>query len=278
MGRGPAGIGFWRRRTLEGLDGEWCCVGAVVAAAGQGARGAGRRVRGLVVGVCSTATRPVCSDCGERSGRVHDRRAKRVRDLGVSGGPATLMWGRRRMDCDGCGRRFLEDHPALEGRVAARVARRLAADARDMSVSAVARRHRVGWHAVTALAVAYAGLVGDHRRRRRCGVLWADETSVRERRRHVTVLVNGDTAKTLAVVAHRSEAALSGFPAAQGHRRQKGVKSERRGTRSASCAASVSRTTATAPSKRSTASRTSTAPGRSSTGAWEPGVASASER
>ncbi|WP_419944188.1 hypothetical protein [Candidatus Poriferisodalis sp.] len=41
---------------------------------------------GLVVVVCSTATRPVCSDCGERSGRVHDRRAKRVRDWGSRAG------------------------------------------------------------------------------------------------------------------------------------------------------------------------------------------------
>ncbi|WP_419944189.1 ISL3 family transposase [Candidatus Poriferisodalis sp.] len=90
---------------------------------------------------------------------------------------------------------------------------------------AAARRHRVGWHTAMALVIAYAGLVGDHRRRRRCGVLWVDETSIRERRRHVTVLVNGDTAKTLAVVAHRSEAALSGFPAAQSHRRQKASRS-----------------------------------------------------
>lgn len=178
----------------------------------------------LVVGVRSTVTRPVCPHCGSKSGRTHDRRAKRVRDLEVSGRPTLLVWDRRRLICDGCGRRFLEDHRAFEGRVTARLARRVVADARDMSVRAAARRHRVGWHVVMGLVAAYAGLVGEHRRRRRCRVLLVDETSIRKRHRYVTVLVNGDTGEVLAMVPHRSEAALSGFLAAQGHRWQKAVK------------------------------------------------------
>ncbi len=178
----------------------------------------------LVVGVRSTVTRPACPGCGAPSGTVHDRRDKRVRDLEVSGRPAMLVWDRRRLVCGGCGRRFLEDHPAFEGRVTARLARRVVADAGDMSVSAVSRRHRVGWHTVMALVIAYAGLVGEHRRRRRCRVLLVDETSIRKRHRYVTVLVNGDTGKVLAMVPHRSEAALSGFLASQGHRWCKGVK------------------------------------------------------
>ncbi len=147
----------------------------------------------LVVGVRSTVTRPVCPHWGSKRGRIHDRRGKRVRDLEVSGRPTVMVWDRRPMVCDGCGRRFLEDHPAFEGRLTARVARRVVADARDMSVSAVARRHRVGWHVVMALVIAYTGLVGDHRRRRRCRVLLVDETSIRKRHRYVTVLVNGGT-------------------------------------------------------------------------------------
>ncbi|WP_419946104.1 transposase family protein [Candidatus Poriferisodalis sp.] len=98
----------------------------------------------LVVGVASSVSRPRCPGCGARCGRVHDRRAKRVRDLEVSGRPVTLVWDRRRLACDGCGRRFLEDRRAFEGRVAARLARRLVADAREMTVNAVARRHGVG--------------------------------------------------------------------------------------------------------------------------------------
>ena len=56
------------------------------------------------------------------------------------------------------------------------------------------------------------------------GCFWRDETSIRKRHRYVTVLVNGDTGEVLAMVPHRSEAALSGFLAAQGHRWQKAVK------------------------------------------------------
>ncbi len=56
------------------------------------------------------------------------------------------------------------------------------------------------------------------RRSRRCRVLLVDETSIRKRRRCVTVIVNGDTGKTLAMVPHRSSAALSAFFALQGHR------------------------------------------------------------
>ena len=178
----------------------------------------------LWVRVGSTVRRPACPDCGAPSGTVHDRREKRVRDLEVSGRPVTLLWDRRRMVCESCGRRFLEVHRAFEGPLTARLARRLVADAREMTVNAVARRHRVGWHLVMALVIAYAGLVGDHRRRRRCRVLLVDETSIRKRHRYVTVLVNGDTGEVLAMVPHRSEAALSGFLAAQGHRWQKGVK------------------------------------------------------
>ena len=178
----------------------------------------------LVVGVRSTVRRPRCPDCGTPSGRVHDRRVRRVRDLEVSGRPVTLRWERRRLVCEPCGRRFAEDHPAFEGRLTARLARRLVQDARAMTVNAAACRHGLGWKLVNALVVAYAGLVGEHRRRRRCRVLLVDETSIRKRHRYVTVLVNGDTGEVLAMVPHRSEAALSGFLASQGHRWCKAVK------------------------------------------------------
>ena len=93
----------------------------------------------LAVRVASSVRRPRCPDCGAPSGTVHDRRDKRVRDLEVSGRPVTLLWDRRRLVCDGCGRRFVEVHRAFEGRVTARLARRLVADAREMTVNAVAR-------------------------------------------------------------------------------------------------------------------------------------------
>jgi transposase len=45
-----------------------------------------------------------------------------------------------------------------------------------------------------------------------------DETSLRRRHRHVTVLINGDTGEGLAVVKHRHTKALPGFLVSQGHR------------------------------------------------------------
>ena len=178
----------------------------------------------LVVRVVSTVSLPRCPDCGTPSGRCHDRRDREIRDLEVSGRPVTLVWKRRRMVCDVCDRRFVEAHRAFEGSVTARLARRMVADARAMPVNTVARRHGVSWGLVNALVVAWAGLVADHRRRRRCQVLLVDETSIRKRHRYVTVLVNGDTGEVLAMVPHRSQAALSAFLAAQGHRWCKGVK------------------------------------------------------
>ena len=66
----------------------------------------------LVVSVESTFRRLRCAQCGFKCRRVHDRRAKKIRDLEVSGRRTVLVWSRRRMVCDNCDSRFLEDHPA----------------------------------------------------------------------------------------------------------------------------------------------------------------------
>ena len=136
----------------------------------------------------------------------------------------TLVWQRRRMVCGNCASRFLEEHPAFEGALTARLSRRVVADARVMTFSAAARRHGVHWHAVRALVDTWSALVAERRRSRRCAVLLVDETSMRKRHRYVTVIVNGDTGRTLAMVEHRSSAALSTFLMQQGHRWCKGVK------------------------------------------------------
>ncbi|WP_428122124.1 transposase family protein [Candidatus Poriferisodalis sp.] len=59
---------------------------------------------------------PRCPDCGVPSGKVHDRRDNKIRDLEVSGRPAALVRDRRRMVWVPCGSRFVEDHRAFEGR------------------------------------------------------------------------------------------------------------------------------------------------------------------
>ena len=178
----------------------------------------------LVVSVASTRSWSRCPQCGFRCRAVHDARVRRIRDLPVSGRPVTLVWHRRRFACDGCGERHLEDHDEFEGRLTRRLARTIVADARVMSIRAVARRHRLSWPAVMDLVRSWSTLVGAHRRSRRCRVLLVDETSMRRRHRYVTVLQNGETGEVLAMLAHRNEAALSAFFVEQGRRWCAGVR------------------------------------------------------
>ena len=95
----------------------------------------------LAVRVASTVSRPRCPDCRTPSRRCYDRREQKIRDLDISGRPVLLLWVRRRMVCD---RRFVEYHRAFEGKVTARLARRLVADARLMPVNTVAGRQQGG--------------------------------------------------------------------------------------------------------------------------------------
>ena len=62
-----------------------------------------------------------------------------------------------------------------------------------MPIRAVVRRHGVSWGVINTLVHAWSGLIAAHRRQQRCKVLLVDETSMRKRRRYVTVIVNGDT-------------------------------------------------------------------------------------
>ena len=149
----------------------------------------------LRVEVESTVRRPRCPACGFRCTRVHDTRRRKVRDLEVSGRRTTLVWMRRRFVCDNCGSRHLEDHPEFEGRLTRRLARRLVADARVMTLRAAARRHGLGWHLINGVVKAWSAALAEHRRSRRCRVLLVDETSMRKRHRYVTVIVNGDTGR-----------------------------------------------------------------------------------
>lgn len=178
----------------------------------------------LVVAVSSTRSWSRCPHCGFSCRRVHDVRHRHVRDLAVSGRAVTLVWHRRRFACDGCGERHLEEHDEFEGRLTRRMARTVVADAKVMSVRAVARRHGLSWSAVMALVSSWSALVAAHRRSRRCRVLLVDETSMRRRHRYVTVLQDGESGAVLAMVAHRNEAALSGFFASQGRRWCAGVR------------------------------------------------------
>ncbi|GIU91576.1 MAG: ISL3 family transposase [Acidimicrobiia bacterium] len=163
-----------------------------------------------------------CPHCGFRTARVHDRRRVRVRDLTFGGRTTTLVWLRRRLACDSCGPRFLEDHPEfLIGRVThitRRLGRTLVRDVNRLSIRELSRHWDLGWHPIMGLVASWSSLVVGDRRRRRCRVLMVDETSLRRRHRYVTVLINGETGEGLGVIKHRNSQALSGFLASQGHR------------------------------------------------------------
>ena len=184
----------------------------------------GVRVRGvgvdsvdrLEVEVESTREWSRCPHCGFRCHKVWDRRAKRVRDLGVSGRRATLVWRRRRFECGNCGERHLEDHDQFAGGLTRRFARRLVQDGWVMSIRAVSRHHGVGWHRIMGLVRAEAAQVAQRRRARLCRVLLVDETSIRRRHRYVTVVACGDSGKVLAMIPGRTKGSLARFFRDQG--------------------------------------------------------------
>ena len=55
------------------------------------------------------------------------------------------------------------------------------------------RRHGVSSGVINTLVRAWSGLIAAHCRQQRCKVLLVDETSMRKRRRYVTVIACGDT-------------------------------------------------------------------------------------
>lgn len=192
-----------------------------------------RRIR--VVGVISDETERLevsvqdlrsvlkCPWCGLKTTKVHDVRRVRVSDLPVLGAKTTLVWLRRRFSCGNCGERHLEDHPAFEGKMTRRLARAMVRDARQLSITEIARRYGFSWSTVMSLVKNWSQRVAAQRRKKRCRVLLVDETSLRRRHRYVTVLLNAETGESLGVVEHRSAKALQGFLVTQGYRWLKGV-------------------------------------------------------
>ncbi len=157
-----------------------------------------------------------CPHCGFRCSKVWDRRAKRIRDLEVSGRRTTLVWRRRRFWCGNCEERHLEEHAQFQAGLTRRFVRRLVKDARVMSIRAVARHHGVGWHRIMRLVRAHSERVAKRRRARPARVLLVDETSIRRQHRYVTVVACGDSGKVLAMIPGRTKGSLARFFRDQG--------------------------------------------------------------
>ncbi len=140
--------------------------------------------------------------CGFKTRIVPDTRRLRLRDLPVSERLTALVWIRRRFVCGNCDERHLETHVAFEGGLTRRLVRQLVTDAKDVSIRAVVLRRGLDWHLIQALVASWAATVAEHRRSR---VLWW----TRPLCANVTVLQDGDTGQSLAMVAYCNAAALS---------------------------------------------------------------------
>jgi transposase len=159
-----------------------------------------------------------CPWCSFKTSKVHETRRVKVTDVPRGRQRVTLVWLQRRFECGNCGERHTESHPGITGKMTTRAARAVVADARQLSITEVARRYELSWHTVMALVRAWSERLGERRRARPCRVLLIDETSLRRRHRYVTVVSNGESGDVLAVVRHRDYRALSGFLASQGPR------------------------------------------------------------
>jgi transposase len=159
-----------------------------------------------------------CPFCGFKTTKVHETRRVKLRDVPRGAQKVTLIWLRRRFQCDNCSERHTETHPALEARMTTRLARAMVNDARQLSITEIGRRYDFAWHTVMALVRQWSQRIGDNRRKRRCRVLLVDETSLRRRHRYVTVVSNAESGEVLGMVRHRDFRALSGFLASQGQR------------------------------------------------------------
>jgi transposase len=159
-----------------------------------------------------------CPFCGFKTTKVHETRRVKIRDVPRGAQRVTLIWLRRRFCCTNCGERHSETHPAIKGKMTARLARAIVTDARHLSITEIGRRYGFAWHTVMMLVRERSQHLAEHRRKKRCRVLLVDETSLRRRHRYVTVLSNAETGEVLGVVKHRDFRALSTFLASQGQR------------------------------------------------------------
>jgi transposase len=178
----------------------------------------------LVVAVVAVSNVIRCSACRHKTATVHATRKLEIRDLAVSGRPVTLIWHRRRFRCRRCRSTSTESHPLFVKGMTKRLARAVVADARDMTIAAVARRHQLSWHRVMSLVLVEAEGLARARRRRPCRVLLVDEKSMRKGRgQFSTIVADGDRGRVIAVLKGRSADVLGGFLAAQSPSWRSGV-------------------------------------------------------
>lgn len=154
----------------------------------------------------------ICSGCGGSVRAIHDRTARRIRDLPVFDDPVELHVPRLRLACPCCGPRlerldWLDPH--------ARVTRRLARSvARFCTVASV--RHAARWHGLdwkTAKAIDFRELERTLGPPDLDGVrlLAMDEFAIHKGHRYATVVVDPERKRVLWVGRGRSRAEVRPF-------------------------------------------------------------------
>jgi transposase len=174
----------------------------------------------LVVEVVSTAVVAWCPGCGRVSGKVHDRRAQRKKDVPLGGRAVELVMWRRRFRCPGCrteqGRPRTFSEPEVgcghgpKGRVrrtTERLRRRVGEQARQRTVKEVAQAYHVGQRLVRECFAALArGLVTPPCTTPR--VLALDDCSLRRGVRYNTIVCDWKQRRVLEMLNGRDEAAV----------------------------------------------------------------------
>ena len=155
---------------------------------------------------------PVCSGCGQRTGRVHSTTMRRVVDLPLAQARVGLMVPQRKVRCPRCGVRT-ERHEFLSPyrRATMRFERAVAEFCRVLPIQHVAAHFGVTWHTVKEI---------DQRRLERevgtpcydgLRLLAVDEVAVHKGHRYLTTVLDLETGRMVWIGADRTKATLLRF-------------------------------------------------------------------
>ena len=156
---------------------------------------------------------PICSACGQESGRMHMYGTRRVRDLSLAHARVDLVVPNRKLRCAGCQTIRTEGHDFLAPyrRHTLRFEQYVADLCRHMPIKQVADHVGLDWHAVKEIdkrrlqrevgTPSYDGL-------RRLAV---DEVAIHKGHTYLTTVLDLETGRIVWVGKGRSEATLASF-------------------------------------------------------------------
>jgi transposase len=140
----------------------------------------------------------ICSGCGRRVEREHERMRRAVRDLPILGAETTLLMDRRRMDCPRCGPK-LERLSWLESwaRVTNRLADAVARLCDVLPIKQTAAFCRLSWGTVKEIHKSFLHQELGSVDLRDVRVIAMDEFAIQKGRRYATVVVEPNSKRVL---------------------------------------------------------------------------------